>query len=102
MATYFAQVEDGIVTQVIVASADFVATQPGTWVETFMDGAQRKNYAGISYSYDAERDAFIPTKPYESWILNDNCQWEAPVAMPSDGKMYTWNELDQAWVELSL
>jgi len=62
--------------------------------------AFRKNFAGIGYKYDEDRDAFIPPKTYPSWILNeDTCQWEAPVARPNDGKMYTWNEETTSWVE---
>ena len=53
----------------------------------------RKNYAGIGYTYDSQRDAFIPQKPYNSWVLNEQtCLWEAPVARPNDGNMYKWNE----------
>jgi hypothetical protein len=59
----------------------------------------RKNYAGIGYSYDPERDAFIPPKPYTSWVLNDStCLWEAPVPMPGDGQSYDWNEQQGQWV----
>ena len=62
----------------------------------------RKNYAGVGYSYDAQRDAFIPPKLFASWSLNeDTCQWQAPVTMPSDGKMYSWSEETQAWVEVN-
>ena len=58
----------------------------------------RKNYAGIGYTYDYVRDAFIPPKPYDSWILNeDSCLWEAPVECPNDGEQYTWNEEEQTW-----
>jgi hypothetical protein len=58
----------------------------------------RKNYAGIGYTYDSQRDAFIPEKPYNSWILNENtCNWDAPVAYPTDGNMYNWNEENQNW-----
>jgi len=58
----------------------------------------RKNYAGIGYTYDETRDAFIPPKPFDSWILNeDSCLWEAPVAMPDDGQQYTWNEETTSW-----
>jgi hypothetical protein len=58
----------------------------------------RKNHAGIGYTYDEDRDAFIPKKPYNSWILNENtCQWEAPVAKPTDGKRYNWNETNLNW-----
>ena len=60
----------------------------------------RKNYAGIGYTYDPVRDAFIPPKPYNSWVLNeDSCLWEAPVAYPTDGKQYSWNESTQNWIE---
>ena len=59
----------------------------------------RKNYAGIGYTYDSSRDAFIPPKPYDSWTLNeDTCQWEAPIAYPSDGKSYVWKENTKTWV----
>jgi hypothetical protein len=59
----------------------------------------RKNYAGIGYTYDSQRDAFIPEKPYNSWVLNENtCNWDAPVAYPTDGNMYNWNEENQNWV----
>ena len=62
--------------------------------------ALRFNYAGIGFTYDEERDAFIPPKPFESWLLNeDTCLWEAPVAYPEDGKFYTWDEESQTWVE---
>ena len=61
----------------------------------------RKNYAGIGYMYDPQRDAFIPPKPFNSWILNETtCQWQAPVAQPQDGKMYTWNEQTGNWQEV--
>jgi hypothetical protein len=68
----------------------------------------RKNYAGIGYTYDSERDAFIPPKPYPSWLLNeDTCLWDAPVAMPADAgtgeppKIYTWDEATTSWVEVT-
>lgn len=58
----------------------------------------RKNYASVGFTYDAERDAFIPPQPYASWVLNeDTCLWEPPVAMPNDGGMYAWNEGEQSW-----
>jgi hypothetical protein len=61
----------------------------------------RKNYAGIGYTYDEERDAFIPPKPFESWVLNeDTCLWESPVPYPSDGERYTWDEEAGAWIEV--
>jgi hypothetical protein len=78
----------------------------GTWKQTSYNGSIRKNYAGVGYSYNAERDAFIPPKPYNSWLLNeDTCLWEAPVAMPEDAgtgeppKRYTWDEATTSWVE---
>ena len=61
----------------------------------------RKNYAGIGYTYDAGRDAFIPQKPYASWLLNETtCLWDAPVAYPDDGKRYSWDEATTSWVEV--
>jgi hypothetical protein len=58
----------------------------------------RKNHAGIGYTYDEDRDAFIPPKPFKSWVLNEStCLWEAPVAMPNDGQKYSWNEQNQSW-----
>jgi hypothetical protein len=62
--------------------------------------ALRKNYAGIGYTFDEERDAFIPPKPFESWLLDeDTCLWEAPVEYPTDGGMYTWDEASLSWIE---
>jgi hypothetical protein len=64
--------------------------------------ALRKNYAGIGYTYDEARDAFIPPKPFPSWVLNeDTCLWDAPLLYPEDGKMYQWSEDDQLWLEVS-
>jgi hypothetical protein len=61
----------------------------------------RKNYAGIGYTYDSQRDAFIPPKPFNSWVLNEStCLWDAPVAMPTDDKRYTWDENTINWVEI--
>jgi hypothetical protein len=74
-------------------------TQAGA--HAFGDTPLRKNYAGIGYTYDKERDAFIPPQPFESWVLNeDTCLWEAPVPYPADG-MYTWDEETGAWVEVT-
>jgi len=68
------------------------------WVQTFKDRSQRKNFAGIDYTYDEDRDAFIPKKPFNSWILNETtCQWEAPVALPDTENRYNWNEINQNW-----
>ena len=70
------------------------------WKQSFTDGT-RKNSAGIGYTYDEDRDAFIPKKPYASWILNEEtCRWEAPSAMPDDGKKYEWNESTTSWDEI--
>ena len=70
------------------------------WKQTSYNGNFRKNYAGIGYTYDTGRDAFIPPKPYNSWLLNETtCLWDAPVLMPIDNKMYTWDEISTSWVE---
>lgn len=64
--------------------------------------AFRKNYAGIGFTYDPVRDAFIPPKPFNSWVLNEQtCLWEAPVQYPTDGKRYSWNEETLSWIEFS-
>ena len=74
----------------------------GTWIQTSYNGSFRKNFAGIGYKYDRERLAFIPPKPYDSWLLNDNtCLWESPVPMPNDDKPYVWNESIVNWVEVA-
>ena len=73
------------------------------WKQTSYNGSFRKNYAGIGYLYDASRDAFIPPKPYPSWILDEeSCKWQPPVAYPTDGKSYVWNEQIVNWEEVSL
>jgi hypothetical protein len=109
---HYAKVNNGIVEQVIVAEPDFfdvfVDSTPGEWIQTSYNtrGGQhpegrplRKNYAGVGYTYDAERDAFIPPKPFASWLLNEEtCLWEAPVAMPEDGQVYDWDEATTSWV----
>ena len=114
---HFAKVTDGIVTKVIVAEPEFFDTfidsSPGEWIQTsyntkggvhVLGGTPlRKNYAGIGYTYDRERDAFIPPKGFDSWVLNeDTCQYEAPTPMPDDGKFYTWDEDTLSWVEVQL
>jgi hypothetical protein len=79
---------------------DFLTKLTGwaIWKQTSYNGNIRKNHAGIGYTYDEDRDAFIPKKPYASWILNEEtCQWEAPSAMPDDGERYTWNESTTTW-----
>ena len=72
-----------------------------TWKQTSYNNNIRKNYAGIGYSYDAGRDAFIPPKPFASWVLNETtCRWEAPIPMPvEEGKMYHWDEATTSWLE---
>jgi hypothetical protein len=67
------------------------------WVQTSYNGNIRKNYAGIGYTYDPTADHFFAPQPYASWVLNNDAQWEAPVAYPTDGKAYTWNEDTQEW-----
>lgn len=70
----------------------------GTWIQTSYNSKMRKNYASQGYFYDIQRDAFIPPKPYPSWILNeDTCQWVSPVPYPQDEKVYAWNEETQSW-----
>ena len=102
--------ENNIVTQVIVAEQEYVDTLSGTWVQTSyntyggvhkLGGTPlRKNYAGLGNTYDSVRDAFIPTKPYNSWVLNEStCRWVAPVDRPDDGKYYEWDEDNTQWVE---
>jgi hypothetical protein len=106
---HFAEIdENNIVLRVLVTNNDFpnegynwlIENLGGTWIKTSYNANIRKNFAGIGYTYDEGRDAFIPPKPYESWILNENtCQWEAPTAYPTDGKLYTWDEDSQEWIE---
>jgi len=75
----------------------------GTWVQTSYNASIRKNYAGIDFTYDATRDAFIPPKPFESWVLDEGtCQWNAPTPMPVDGKKYAWDEATVSWIEFTL
>ena len=72
------------------------------WKQTSYNGNFRKNYAGIGYTFDPVLNAFIPPKPYPSWLLNTEiCQWTAPVPYPNDGKSYSWDEATQSWVEFS-
>jgi len=82
---------------------DFLTSWSGgysNWKQTSYNGNFRKNYAGMGFTYDSGRDAFIPPKPYNSWILNeDTCLWDSPVPYPTDGKLYHWNEETSSWVE---
>ncbi len=99
---HYAKIVDGKVINVITAETSFFNTfyddTPGQWIETKEDGSIRKNYAGIGFSYDSEKNAFIPPQPYPSWKLNEStCRWEAPTTYPDDGKVYLWNETSKAW-----
>ena len=101
---HYAKVENKLVTQVIVAEAEFfdtfVDSSPGEWIQTSYSGSIRKNYAAIGHTYDSVRDAFIPHQPYPSWTLVEaTCQWTAPTACPDDGQYYNWDEDTLAWVE---
>jgi hypothetical protein len=72
------------------------------WVQTSYSGSIRKNYAGIGFTYDSERDAFISPKPFNSWLLNEEtCRWEAPIEYPTDDKMYSWSEEKLNWIEFN-
>ena len=82
---------------------EFLKTLTGheTWIQTSYNGNIRKNYAGVGYTYDSQRDAFIPPKPYPSWTLvEETCNWTAPVAMPTDEKKYSWDEATTNWIEI--
>lgn len=90
---------DGVETESV--GAEFCRSHfGGTWVQTSYNGNIRKNYAGVGYTYDSQRDAFIAPKPYDSWVLNEQtCSWEAPTLAPNDGKIYLWDEATTSWVE---
>ena len=98
---HFAKIESGVVTEVIVAEQAHIDTLSGTWVQTSYNGSIRKNFAGKGYTYDTDKDAFIAPKPYASWTLNNTtCKWESPVAFPTDGKQYEWDEDTTNWKEI--
>jgi len=116
---HFAQLDDNnVVTQVIVVANEeliFEGVENETqgvifcrslfgndtkWVQTSYNGNFRKRYAGIGYTYDADKDAFLVPQPYLSWVLDADFNWQAPVAMPEDGKAYAWFEPNQEWIEL--
>ena len=114
--SHFAKVENGIVTQVIVIEQDVLNTghwgDPSLWVQTsynthggvhaYGGTPLRKNYAGIGYTYDRTKDAFIPPQPFASWILNETtCLWDSPTPYPTDNKKYLWNESTKAWEQVS-
>jgi hypothetical protein len=109
---HFAKVVDSLVTEIIVAEQDFINTLPdsSSWVQTSyntLGGVHRlggtplrKNFAGVGFTYDNVRDAFIPPKPFESWVLNEEtCIWKSTVQYPNDGKVYKWNEEQLNWIE---
>jgi hypothetical protein len=117
---HFCKLENNVVKQVIVVSNQDILDDKGqeseelgikfcsnllggTWLQTSYNGKIRKNYAGVGYTYDEGRDAFIPAKPFASWLLDETtCQWKSPVAMPTDDKRYTWNEETKSWDEVTV
>lgn len=115
--SHFAKVVNGTVTKVIVAEPEFFRTfrdnTPGTWIQTsyntranvHVNGGTplRGNYAGVGYIYDQAHDVFYPPQPFPSWTLNTTTwSWQAPVAYPTDGKLYKWDEETKSWTEQSL
>jgi hypothetical protein len=108
--SYFAQInENNQVTQIIVADQDFINNISGTWIESCsitvngdqvdLGPALHKRYANIGDTYDLSRDAFIPPKPFNSWILDESTySWQSPVVVPDDSKEYTWDESAQSWL----
>jgi len=112
---HFVRLENGIVVQgIVVNNAELLDENGveneqkginfcsnllgGTWIQTSYNGKIRKNYAGVGYTYDETLDAFVPPKPFASWLLDtDKAQWKAPVEMPTDGEIYTWNEETTSW-----
>jgi hypothetical protein len=102
--SHWAKLENNIVVEVLVGpnygdeGEAFFNGLGGTWVKTSYNGNIRKNYAGIGFTYDVDRDAFIPPKPFNSWLLDeDTCRWQAPVPHPTDGLMYEWDEELTDW-----
>lgn len=119
---HFAKLDsNNIVTDVIVISNDDLLDENGVeqeslgikvcknifgsktkWVQTSYTGSFRKQYAGVGAKYDKDNDVFIAPKPFESWILNDNFDWQPPIEYPDDGKPYMWNEDTMSWIEIEL
>jgi len=101
--SHFAKIDSGnMVTEVIVAEKNFINSgsvgDEFLWVQTSYSGSFRKNFAGVGYTYDKVRDAFIPPQPFPSWsLVESSCRWEAPTALPSDDKMYSWDESTTSW-----
>jgi len=104
----FAQIDKNIVSQIIILDKAepekwIESRLGGQWIEAFKDGGIRKNYPVKGYTYDSDLDAFIPPKPFESWVLDEEtAQWEAPVEYPTDGKVYRWDEGTISWVEVEV
>jgi hypothetical protein len=104
---HFAELDDNnIVIRVLVTDNEapkegydwLIENLGGIWVKTSYNANIRKNFAGIGFTYDSERDAFIAPKPYDSWILDEStCRWEAPTPYPTNGFTYRWNEANLAW-----
>ena len=105
--SHFAEIdENSIVKRVIVADQDFINSglvgDPKNWIETSYIGEIRKNYAGIGYKYDKQRDAFIPPKRHPSWIFDETiCQFKAPVELPEDKRNIEWDEENIKWINRS-
>jgi len=113
METLFAEIKDGKVLRVIVVDPKDVLDETtgvafckrllgGNWKQTYPDGSIRKHYAGIDYTFDTKKDAFIAPQFYPSWSLDEDCNWKAPVAMPKDDKFYTWDEDKLEWTSTEL
>lgn len=112
---HFAQIENGIVVNVIVVNnnemlVDGIEQEQkgvefcqslfgGEWKQTSYNGTIRKQYASVGYSYDESADVFVAPQPFPSWSLDENYDWQAPIGYPADGKLYSWDETNQVWVE---
>ena len=105
--SHFAEIDgNGLVKRVIVADQDFIDSgvvgDAVNWIQTSYNHNIRKQFAGIGFTYDKAKDKFIAPQPYASWALDANDDWQAPVAMPEDGKKYTWDEDNTTWVEMEI
>ena len=109
---HFAKIENGKVTDVIVAEQEFIETLDGEWIQTsyntrggehLLGGTPlRKNFASVGFTYDSELDAFYAPKPHPSWVLDEEtCLWKPPTAAPQDEKKYYWHEPTTSWVEIT-
>lgn len=119
---HFAKLNNNIVVDVIVVNNDVITNDQGVeseelgivflkslfgedsvWKQTSYNGNIRKNYAGIGYQYDSNMDAFIPPKPFNSWVLDENsCQWKAPIDKPDNENFYNWDEQSQTWIQYNI